>query len=242
MRIDPDSCAVIWDYDGTLVDTRPKNLNVTRTIIRDITGQDPDRYEPLASLDNYKIALLQTANWLDLYHQWFDLSQVDTHRAGNLWHEYQTRDTTPTPVFPGIITVLEQLRHLPQGILSQNSRTVISHALQDIRLEKYFQAVVGLEDVDFQRQKPEPDGLILCLEQLTRLRPGLVFYVGDHHTDAKCAQMGRQVLAQQDRDIRLVSIGAFYALETQPAYGNLFDHIAEQSDDIVRIMEGYCEN
>ena len=37
--------AVIWDYDGTLVDTGMKNLNVTRNIVKKITGKHfPDNH------------------------------------------------------------------------------------------------------------------------------------------------------------------------------------------------------
>lgn len=33
--------AIIWDYDGTLADTRLKNLNVTIKIIKSIVATDP---------------------------------------------------------------------------------------------------------------------------------------------------------------------------------------------------------
>ncbi|UCD36739.1 MAG: HAD family hydrolase [Fidelibacterota bacterium] len=236
------SIAVIWDYDCTLVDTRRKNFNVTRAIITDMTGQDPDRFEPLTSLASYEAALLRTANWRDLYQQWFDLSTVDTDRAGALWTKYQLEDTTPTPLLPGIPEVLARLGHLPHGVLSQNGQTIITHVLEANGLEGYFQAVVGFEDVDFARQKPAPDGLLLCLERLTRQRPGLVFYIGDHETDALCAEKGRQALAQRQPDIRLISIGALYCIDTRPPWAERFDHLASQPADIAAIVERYLGN
>jgi phosphoglycolate phosphatase-like HAD superfamily hydrolase len=36
--------AIIWDYDGTLVDTRYKNLNVTRNIIESIIETDAEEF------------------------------------------------------------------------------------------------------------------------------------------------------------------------------------------------------
>ena len=33
--------AVIWDFDGTLVDTRQKNFNVTRALVERIKGEPP---------------------------------------------------------------------------------------------------------------------------------------------------------------------------------------------------------
>ena len=36
--------AIIWDYDGTLCDTRPKNLIVTRKIIEHVTKKSYSCY------------------------------------------------------------------------------------------------------------------------------------------------------------------------------------------------------
>jgi HAD superfamily hydrolase (TIGR01549 family) len=235
----PDAFAIVWDYDGTLVDTRRKNLSVTRSIIQDLTGQDPDRFEPLSSLASYEAALLSTANWRDLYQQWFDLSDLDTDRAGHLWTNYQLQDTTETPVIDGIADVLLQLRNMPHGVLSQNGRAVISAVLQANHLLDCFQVVIGFEAVDFKCQKPAPDGLLLCLEKLTRLKPGKVFYIGDHETDALCAQRGQETLVQQNLNIEIVSIGAFYGSESRSSRADQFDHVAYQPTDIVAIVDSY---
>ena len=43
--------AVIWDYDGTLADTRAKNWRITRHIVRRFTGVDPDEDVSMAFFD-----------------------------------------------------------------------------------------------------------------------------------------------------------------------------------------------
>ena len=50
--------AIIWDFDGTLVDTHHKNLNVTRRIIEQIKQKRADNFPVLISLENY----ISTAN------------------------------------------------------------------------------------------------------------------------------------------------------------------------------------
>jgi phosphoglycolate phosphatase-like HAD superfamily hydrolase len=45
--------AIIWDYDGTLVDTRHKNLNVTRNIIESIIEAGVKEFSALRSVGNY---------------------------------------------------------------------------------------------------------------------------------------------------------------------------------------------
>jgi len=94
--------AVIWDYDGTLADTRAKNWGVTRHIVRRFTGTNPDEIEGLSSLEAYTRALHRTHSWRRLYVDEFGLSEQDTNEAGRLWTEYQLMDPTVTPVYDGI--------------------------------------------------------------------------------------------------------------------------------------------
>lgn len=163
--------AVLWDYDGTLVDTCAKNLSITRAILRRVTGDDPSRFEILASLEAYRRATQRVANWRELYAREFDLDEELIDAAGELWTEYQHRDPTETPVFDGVPEALAELAELPHGILSQNSRSHIRAHLRSQGLLSHFRAVVGYEEVGLRRQKPDPHGFFLCLEELTGRAP-----------------------------------------------------------------------
>ena len=48
--------AIFWDYDGTLVNTRLKNLNVTRKIIESIVETGTAEFSALQSQENYHLA------------------------------------------------------------------------------------------------------------------------------------------------------------------------------------------
>ncbi len=235
------ACAVIWDFDGTLVDSRQKNLNVTRSIIEKVTGQSAIRFNALSSIASYEEAIARTANWRELYYHEFDLSERDIDHAGQLWTEYQLQDDTATPVFAGIAEVLKQLQYLPHGILSQNGKAVISGVLETNKLASYFKVVIGYEEVDFQLQKPAPEGLLRCLEILTNLKPGYVFYIGDHETDALCAVEGRKALARHKLSIEVISIGALYGTELRSSGTRGFDHIAPRPSDIADIVESHIQ-
>jgi hypothetical protein len=65
--------------------------------------------------------------------------------------------------------------------------------------------------VDIRRQKPEPDGMLACLAQVTDGGPGTVLYVGDHQTDVHCAARANEELARRGRDIRIVPVLACFA-------------------------------
>lgn len=231
--------AVIWDYDGTLVDSSAKNFGVTRAIVEHITAQPAGAFEALASMAGYRTALARTQNWREFYARSFLLSEEDIDRAGRLWAEYQLADTTPTPIVAGIPAVLRSLAHLPHGIVSQNASAEIAAVLDESGLAGQFQAVIGFEEVDMRRQKPAPEGLLRCVELLTGTRPGHVFYVGDHEADAVCAARAKDALAGQAPGVKVVSIGAAYGAGATQRWAVAPDHTASQPHDIVEIVARY---
>ncbi len=229
--------ALIWDFDGTLVDSRHKNLSVNRSIVELITGRSAGSFKALAGLHNYDVAVARATNWREFYARECGLTDSDIDRAASLWTEYQFRDPTPAPVFEGIPEALAELQDLPHGIVSQNGKVIIQATLEASGLAHHFVTVVGHEEVGFGRQKPAPDGLLSCLRELTRLQAGFVFYVGDHETDAVCAARARDELVALNADIELVSIGAFYGHETVAASWNVQpDTVARRPADIVGIV------
>lgn len=232
--------AVIWDYDGTLVDTRLKNLNVTQKILQSLTGRHPADFPVLRSVEDYTRANSRTANWRELYKREFGLSETQIDEAGGMWTEYQMKDRTPTPFYDGISKVLSQLGALPQGIFSQNSQANISHALRGAGLATHFRSIIGYEEVDIRKQKPDPEGLLMCLKNLGGPAQGQVFYIGDHETDTKCAFYANSVFFGRGHDIKVLSIAALYGLEQDDSqWGIKADYRAASPEDIANIILGF---
>ncbi len=231
--------AVIWDYDGTLVDTRAKNLTITRSIVEHFTGVDPDTIESLRSLEEYTSALHRYHNWRQLYVAEFGMAEADTDAAGKLWAECQLTDTTVAPLYEGIEHVLEVLGALPHGIVSMNSQANIRRSLDEMGLLEHFEVIVGYEEVDVGRQKPAADGLLLCLEKLTRFAPGHVAYVGDHQIDIECVRNTNDALAEEGHDIRVFAIGAGYGVGTEDgAWPEDPDYKVASPHELVEILAG----
>lgn len=232
--------AIIWDYDGTLVNTRQKNLNVTKKIIEKITGTHTEKIAALQSLEKYEQANRNSMNWRELYRTHYGLTEEQTNNAGKLWTEYQLKDRTPTPFYGGIDEVLKSLKALPHGIVSQNAQTNIVNVLQSCNLLDFFIYIVGYEEVDFEKQKPEPDGILMCLKKLTDLLSGFVFYIGDHEVDAKCALNANEVLKKNGLDINVVSIGAFYSSNQDESDWMIKpDYQAKTTLDIINIIKSF---
>lgn len=230
--------AIIWDYDGTLVDTWEKNLSITRKIVKRVSGIDPMTLPSLQTLESYVWMNRTMQNWRDLYTKTLGLTEEETDAAGMLWSEYQLRDTTPTPLFPGILAALSALEEIPQGIVSQNSREAIARVLGENNLLHLFRSIIGYEEVHLRQQKPEPNGLLMCIEHLTGLQNGTVLYIGDHETDMACALNANRVLEQRGLDVRVVSIGATYSSgRHHPAWTTQPDHEAKAEKDIISIVQ-----
>jgi HAD superfamily hydrolase (TIGR01549 family) len=232
--------AVIWDFDGTLVDTHAKNLNVTRTIFARLTGRDPDGVPALSSVATYARLIRKTSNWRTLYMDEFGFTAEQTNRAGELWADYQLRDDTPALLYPGIVEVVQALAGTPQGIFSQNSRETISGMLKRERLAGLFRMIVGYEEVSWEQQKPEPAGLLACIEALTNRTAGYVLYVGDHETDARCGQNGNRALASRGVDIRVRVVGAAYGGGAPEDWPSGVDHTAATARDVLTIAHHYA--
>ena len=206
----PPVHAIVWDFDNTLVDTSARNRSVTRRIVAALTGRDPDEFPALLTQGAYDRALHRTQNWQKLYELHLGLGHSAIREAGRLWTRYQLTDDTPTRWFTGIPDVVRKLGGWPQGIVSMNTRTNIEAALARRRLRDAFALVVGCEEVGYERQKPDPEGLLHCLAALTDGGAGTVFYIGDHPVDAECAHNANRTLERQGRAVRVVSIGVAY--------------------------------
>jgi HAD superfamily hydrolase (TIGR01549 family) len=229
--------AIIWDYDGTLVDSRHKNLNVTRNIIEKIIDTDVAEFSALQSLENYYLANKKTSNWRELYRHEFNFSEEQIDEAGRLWTAYQLNDDTEATFYEGIEAVIRDLSEFHHGIVSQNSKFSIIQNLEKKHLLPFFKYIVGYEEVDLKKQKPNPDGLLQCMEKLSTLESGYVCYIGDHETDIQCAHRANRVLQEGKANVKIISIGAFYDSGSNTATWKIRpDYEAHNVKDILDIV------
>jgi len=230
--------AVIWDFDGTIADSRQKNFNVTKKIMENILGTDSKIFPVLNSLEDYHSAHTQVANWREFYRDSFSLTENQVDKAGRLWTEYQLKDQTPIPLIRGVGDAISVLSKFPQGIVSQNSRDSIIRYLKEKNMFRYFQAVIGYEEVHIARQKPVPDGLLICMNKLIDSESGYVLYIGDHETDVQCALNANNVLKDKKLKLKIISIGAFYGFDVDTSdWSILPDHKIQSAGDIIDVID-----
>jgi len=233
-------CAIIWDYDGTLVDSRQKNLNVSRKIVSKILKRDPKEIPALSSLTNYHQAHIKATNWREFYKESFGFDEKQTDNAGKMWTGYQLEDQTTIPLIAGVKEAIISLSSFPQGIVSQNSKSIITKYLEENNLLSYFQEIIGYEQVDLKRQKPYPDGLIMCIDRLTDSGSGYILYIGDHETDVRCGVNANNILSKNKSEIKIISIGAFYGFDVDTSgWSVLPDYQVKNASDIKSIVHKF---
>jgi len=230
------ACAIIWDYDGTLVDSRHRNLSVNRSIVQRLTGRSWPEFRALRSILEYDAAVARCTNWRDFYEREFGIDGDTVESAGQLWTEAQRVDATPVEPFAGVPDTLDALAHVPHAIVSQNAREIIVKTLEPMGLGGRFDPIVGYREVAPGRQKPAPDGLLECLARLIPEGPGAAFYVGDHPTDVQGVVEARREIKGRRRGLEIWSIAALYGGESTSGWPEAPDYLARRPGDIVDIV------
>lgn len=229
--------AIIWDYDGTLVDTRRKNLEVTKAIMKEMTGNAPSKFPVLQSLEKYQQANEDSENWRDLYRKYFQFSDQQIDQAGAMWKEYQLKDNTEVSLFNGMENVINELSHYPHGIVSQNARENILSFLSQSQLQAHFPEVIGYEEIGYDQQKPDPTGLLTCIKSITNSDQGSILYIGDHETDTQCAYLANQQLQNSHPDLSIHSVAALYDSSEDPTNWNFEpDFSVKHPNEIIPII------
>ena len=201
---------ILWDYDGTLVNSVPKNIDITKQILSDIvprlSGENLPVY--LKSEKDYHIVNHKAKNWQDLYTNYYGLTIEETRHAGSLWTKYQLKNLTPVELFPGIKEVINQLQ-VPHGICSQNSTENIKQLLAKNELLEKFSAIIGYDDIPDNMQKPSAFGGIKCINKIFQNPVNkTIVYIGDHEGDVEFA---RNIAMKSDQSNTIISIIVTYS-------------------------------
>lgn len=232
--------AIVWDYDGTLVDSSHKNLNVTRALISAVLNRGFEEFPILCELHHYQQANLKYTHWRDMYRVEFGMDAELTDYAGDLWSQYQLADNTASDLYHGIReTIIAFGNSYPQAIVSLNSAKGIRVSLDQHNLTPFFKEVIGYEELSFHEQKPDPTALLRCIDRLGFYETdGVIVYIGDHEIDARCvantnAAMGRK---------KVISIGALYEKNhTCEAWSHQPDYIASSTSELQGIVRSFLE-
>jgi beta-phosphoglucomutase len=155
--------AVIFDWDGTLADTRAAIVSSFQESLKEInvsvSGEYIGRRMGVGAAETFR-DILRDAN-----------KPVDETLIKHLVerkNQIQISLKDQIQLFPGALELLEALQGKTKvGLASMNSKPVIDALVKTMNLEQYFQTIVTVEDVS--HSKPHPEIFLKCAQQLNTL-------------------------------------------------------------------------
>ena len=176
-----DIQAILFDLDGTLLDTSDDFVHTLNTMLQD------DNYQPLPAdvirshVSNGSRGLVTLGYGLQPTDSGFDtlrqrlLVSYETHIAN-------PDRLRPASLFEGIDTVLSAIEahSIPWGIVTNKPRGLTLPLLAQLNLNQRCSVLVCPDDV--KQSKPSPESLWLASETLA-CEPANCVYVGDHERD-----------------------------------------------------------
>ncbi len=165
--------AVLFDIDGTLMDTLDAIVEAMNAAAWELGVSPPFRADELRPMIGTPVQ-----------RQLGELRKVTGPRADDFTERYYAHFTQIVEggvrLFPGVRETFPSLADRKIGTMSTRRRNEARHMLRVAKLEAYFLAIVGGDDV--RRPKPNPD-LPLLAAQALRVDPAECVVVGDSPVD-----------------------------------------------------------
>jgi HAD superfamily hydrolase (TIGR01549 family) len=177
--------AVIFDLDGTLIEVEDIKRVGDEILMKTLLEFGVER----TSFKQRHEFWFSGGKFLHLLNKWGFRSQKDVRSfleslSRNEYDEKKRLIESGKVRLYRDADILGQLhRELKLGLVSNSSSRTVSLELDSFRIREHFDSILGLGDfTNNLRPKPDPDGIIRCLEELNE-SPSTSIVVGDNLTD-----------------------------------------------------------
>lgn len=165
---------IVFDIDGTLIDTEYAVLHSLQETVRILSGNKIPCSELMFALGITGVDALKKLEIKDIPH------------AMRLWNKNMCEHTATVKVFDGITELLESLLRLDyeMGIVTSKTKEEFEHDFCSFGISHYFKTIVCADDTNEHKPNAAP---LLKYTELAEIAHESVLYVGDSEHDSKCA-------------------------------------------------------
>jgi len=213
--------AILFDLDGTLIDTAPDFIRCLNQL------RQQHRLPPLPaaqirrSVSNGARAMIRLGFGLDQGQEGY----TEKHTA--FLDLYEAGVANETTLFAGMSDLLSQLeqRRIPWGIVTNKPARFATPLIKALGLAERCAALVCPDHV--AQRKPHPEALILACRKIDAI-PGRAIYIGDHERDIEAG-----------RNAGMKTIAVRYGYIEQPEAIDLWqaDLIADTVGDLAKLLQ-----
>lgn len=166
--------AVIYDIDGTILNTLNMNMYPLMRIIKEETGEDWTFEQVLKFAPYPGMKVME------------ELQVKDKEAVYARWVKYVNEYEEGAALYPGFEKVFPAIgQHCLQAVVSAKTAGQYEIDFCSKGLDRYMAAAVLAEDT--KKHKPDPEPLLKCAEKLG-IDPQEAIYIGDAFSDYQAAK------------------------------------------------------
>jgi phosphoglycolate phosphatase len=182
----PPVRALIFDLDGTLIDSQRDLIRSVNIMLREM-GRAELREETISGYIGQGAPILVGRALGE------GATQEEHKRALRFFLSYyEEHKMDTTRAYPGVAETLEELAGLPMAILTNKPARISVRILDELGLKRYFRAIYGGNS--FETKKPDPLGATTILREFG-VAPHEALLIGDSEVDVQTARNAGAVAA-----------------------------------------------
>lgn len=215
--------AVLFDLDGTLLDTAPDFHWVINQLLNEYNLPEQPYKTLRKEVSNGANAMLRSAFKLSEGHHELPLLNK---KMLDLYAQHLAVDSQ---LFPGVQTLLDSLEknHIPWGIVTNKPARFTTPILSALKLDLRSACTICPEHVS--KTKPDPEALLLACQQMKTTSENCI-YIGDHIRDIEAGNRAK-----------MFTIGALYGYinELENPKDWQANEYVEHADHILSVIDAH---